>query len=89
VFAGQTIGICEVDDQIWWPGADQPAKPASDAELPERSEGKGCKQPAVNGFASLTLRAHFVRLSALRASVEPPTRGFSVASWIVLGLIRQ
>jgi len=29
-----------------------------------------------NGLASLALRAHFVRLSALRASVEP-TRGFS------------
>jgi hypothetical protein len=29
------------------------------------------------GFAG----SHFVRLSALRASVEPPTRGFSVASW--------
>ncbi len=32
----------------------------------------------VNGLASLALRAHFVRLSALRASDEHPTRGFSV-----------
>jgi hypothetical protein len=31
-----------------------------------------------NGLAVLALRAHYVRLSALRASVEPPTRGFSV-----------
>jgi hypothetical protein len=30
-----------------------------------------------NGLATLALRAHFVRLSALRASDEPPTRGFS------------
>jgi hypothetical protein len=27
-----------------------------------------------------SLRSHCVRLSALRASVEPPTRGFSVFS---------
>ena len=30
-----------------------------------------------SGLAALALRAHFVRLSAPRASVEPPTRGFS------------
>ena len=35
-----------------------------------------------NGLAALALRAHYVRLSALRASVEPPTRGFSVANGI-------
>jgi hypothetical protein len=33
---------------------------------------------AWDGLAVLALRAHYVRLSALRASVEPPTRGFSV-----------
>jgi len=32
-----------------------------------------------NGLAALALRAHFVRLSALRASGELPTRGFSKA----------
>jgi len=36
-----------------------------------------------NGLAALALRVHFVRLSALRASVELPTRGFSVAGRIV------
>ncbi|MDH3750779.1 MAG: hypothetical protein OEU40_09295 [Gammaproteobacteria bacterium] len=30
-----------------------------------------------NGLASLALRAHYVRLSALHASAELPTRGFS------------
>jgi hypothetical protein len=30
-----------------------------------------------NGLASLALRAHYVRLSPLRGSVELPTRGFS------------
>jgi len=33
-----------------------------------------------NGLASLALRAHCVRLSPLRGSVELPTRGFSVRS---------
>jgi hypothetical protein len=56
--------------------------PAGAAELPERSEGKGRLRSQVNGFASLTLRAHCVRLSARRASVEPPTRGFSVFSYV-------
>jgi len=35
-------------------------------------------RPAVNGLAALALRAHGVRLSALRASAELPTRGISV-----------
>jgi hypothetical protein len=42
-----------------------------------------------NGLAGLALRAHFVRLSALRASVELPTRGFSVAIGSAQGFIYQ
>jgi hypothetical protein len=38
--------------------------------------GKGGGQ-GQNGLASLALRAHYVRLSPLRGSVELPTRGFS------------
>jgi hypothetical protein len=30
---------------MWWPGADQPAQPASDAQLPERSEGENRPEP--------------------------------------------
>jgi len=43
----------------------------------------------IHWLRQLTLRAHFVRLSALRASVELPTRGFSVASWFAQGYIFQ
>ena len=30
---------------IWWPGADQSAKPIDDAELPEQSEGENRPKP--------------------------------------------
>jgi len=36
-----------------------------------------CGGQGRNGLASLALRAHYVRLSPLRGSVEPPTRRFS------------
>jgi len=42
-----------------------------------------------NGLASLALRAHYVRLSPLRGSNEPSTRGFSEQQLIVSGLVFQ
>jgi hypothetical protein len=61
-----------------------PAAMASTESVNAEDGGQGR-----NGLASLALRAHFVRLSALRASVEPPTRGFSVWRWDLFGFIFQ
>ena len=47
-------------------GADQPAKLASDAEQPERSEGKGCLQPAVNRTADTRIFSPLLAFESLQ-----------------------